>query len=481
LEVNVEWPKWEQLINPHFLECINDRSRVQILYGGRGSSKSRTIALKIIYRMLTEGPTFKALLVRNTANSIKDSSYNEIKKAVDELGLNELFTFKLSPLEIDCYNGSKILTRGLDNPSKVKSMGGIITVWYEEEIPNEESWITISNSIRALNCGYLQEIFTIQPECSGNYEDNWFWKRFFSKNLTEKTFKGVETIEVSPNKFVDITFSCHHSTHIDNPHLPDVNRAKLIAEKDKNFYKYQIECLGLWGNRSQNGLFYKLFNRSRHVGSVVYNEDLPLHISFDFNVNPHITVVIAQIVDKNIYIIDEIAAATPYNTSKGACREFIRKYQSHKSGLIVYGDPSGKNKDTRSEIGFNDYKIIEQELQQFKPSFRIASKHPSVVMRGNFINTIFFECFNGLLITISDKCVHLINDMLYLKEAPDATKFKQKAVKDGVSYELWGHSSDALDYFICEAFKVDYALYQNGNKPIIRSIGQRSFNKSKNY
>ncbi len=481
-ETTIEWCEWSDILNPHFIQCIEDESRIQVLYGGRGSGKSRTIALKIIYRMLTEGKQFKALLVRNTAISIKDSSYNEIQKAVDELGLNDFFTFKLSPLEIVCSNGSKIITRGLDTPSKIKSIGGVICVWYEEELPDEESWLTISNSIRAIDSGYLQEIFTIQPEVYGNYQDNWFWKRFFSKNITEKTFKGIESVQISPNKIVDVSFSCHHSTHLDNKYLSDVSRAKLIAEKDRNPYKYNVECLGLWGNRSQSGLFYKLFSRSLNVSpDVHYDPEIALHISFDFNVNPYMTCTIWQVVGTQAICIDEIASLTPYNTTKGVCNEIKRRYQSHKSGVFIYGDPSGKNADTRSEIGHNDYKIIETELQQYRPSQRVASRHPSVVMRGNFINTVLSEGFNGVFIIISDKCVHLINDFLFLKEAQDGTKLKEKEKKDGITYEKWGHFSDGMDYFICECFKTEYSLYQNGNKPAVRSIGQRQFNPKKNY
>jgi phage terminase large subunit len=171
-----------------------------------------------------------------------------------------------------------------------------------------------------------------------------------------------------------------------------------------------------------------------------------------------------QIEGKKAYQIAEIITKPPKNKTQSVCDEFKRLYPNHKSGLIIYGDPSGKDEDTRQEQGSNDYTIIMRELSNYKPSKRVSASHPSVKMRGNFINTIFEAGFEGVEFFIDSKCVKTIEDYQFIKEAPDGTKLKEK-VKDlasGITYEKWGHLSDANDYFHCEAFKNEYQRYQRG-------------------
>jgi hypothetical protein len=253
--------------------------------------------------------------------------------------------------------------------------------------------------------------------------------------------------------------------------------------KTYNPYYYTVYCLGMWGNRQTGGLFYKLFDRGRNTDSLIrYNPDLAIHLSFDFNVKPYMSATVWQIVGKIAYCIDEVTTKNPYNNTKGCCDEFSRRYFSHSAGLFIYGDPSGKNEDTRTEAGHNDYRIIENELDRFRPALRVARKHPPVVMRGNFINSIFQSGFEGLNIIISDNCKYLINDFTFGKEAPDGTKFKEKGKVDGVTgVEKYFHLSDTMDYFICEAFSNEFEIYQHGKSPKRAIHGRKQLNTKHGY
>jgi phage terminase large subunit len=479
--IQVKWCEWLDIINPSFLPLIENKDRYLIMYGGRGSSKSDFAAKKIIFRCLSE-KYFRCVLVRNTYSSLKDSSYQTIKDIIYDLGLQNLFEFKMQPLEIHCVNGNYIIARGCDDTSKLKSVKDISSCWYEEDIPTENDFITITTSIRTQKASYLQEIFTINPEVEGHYQDSWFWNRFFKDKL-EKTFSDVVTIQIDAETKADLTYSVHHSTYLDNHWLPNEFIAFLKNLKQSNPYYYTIYCLGEWGNRMAGGLFYKLFDRAKNTDlTIAYNPNLALHISFDFNVNPYMSCSIWQINGRVAYCVDEIATVSPNNTTKGVCNEFKRKYLSHSSGLFIYGDPSGRNEDTRSEAGHNDYKIIVQELSQYKPVLRLDNIHPSVTARGNFINTIFANGFNGVNILISDKCKHLINDLLFLKEASDGTKHKekQKDKESGITSEKYGHFSDCFigetliqtsmgEKRIDEIKVGDLVLTRNGFKKVLKT------------
>lgn len=259
------------------------------------------------------------------------------------------------------------------------------------------------------------------------------------------------------NKFVTISSSYHNL-----PNLP----SNYIENQKANLHTALQDML-IYGNpfSKAGGEFYKCFVREKHVGAQKYDPKLALHVTFDFNVNPYVTCLVWQIVGKKAMQIDEICLSTPTNRTADACRELKRRYAAHgKAGMYIYGDPAGKHEDTRQEKGYNDFTIIKNELAQYSPVLKVATAAPPVVMRGNFINTIWEKKFEGIEILIDNKCKNTINDYTYGKEASDGTKLKEKA-KDtgtGVTYEKFHHCSDANDYFICQAFAAEFTKYQRG-------------------
>lgn len=470
--MTVEWPEWHELINISFIPLADNTDRILILKGGRGSSKSDFTAKKFIKRCLSDR-FFRCIVIRSQYNTLQASCYQNLKDLIIELGLAELFTFRLQPLNIECVNGNSFLFRGCDDTNTIKSVKDPTAVWWEEDIPTEDDWITVTSSLRTLKAEYIQEVFSINPEVEGNYQDHWFYKRFFEGHPENSTFSDSVPVSFDYNgksETIQLKYTVHHSDHTHNKWLPLEYRARLIAEKLKNPYYYTIYTLGHWGNKQLGGRFYKCFDIGRNTRVNKYRPELALHLTFDFNVNPYMSASVWQVEGKMIYQIDEIAMVNPKNDTQSLCQEFIRKYNSHTSGLFIYGDPSGKNEDTRSEKGHNDYKIIMRELTKYHPSLRVASSHPPVSMRGKFINSIFESYFDELRIFINESSTYLKNDLLFGKEASDGTKLKEKIKVDSVQYEKYHHFSDGFDYFICEAFKNSFLKYQSGdlkfyNKP----------------
>lgn len=484
--ITVHWPKWSKLVNDSFVPLMHCRDRIIIMYGGRGSSKSVAAAKKLIYRCLSE-KFFRFILYRKTHNTIKDSQWQTLKDCVDDMGLSELFTFKTSPLEVVCYNGNKFIARGGDQPKKLKSIKDPTGVWYEEEIPEEDDFITITSSIRTTRAAYLQEVFTINPEVEGDYTQHWFWKRFFEGH-DEKTFRSTMHVDVN-GKLVERAYTCHHSTFLDNRWLPDSFAADLLSLQQTNEYYYTIYALGLWGIKLSKGTFYKLFkygvnvvqNKQGNNGKPeLYDPALPLHITFDFNLNPFVTLNVWQIKGKKAIQIDEICLVTPHNRTQDACREFTRRYSDHTGGLFIYGDPNGKKEDSSTEKGYNNYVLIKRELAKFRPTERVDNLAPPVAPRGNFINTIFSTGYNGISLHIGSNCVKTIMDYMHLKEAQDGTKLKEKWENPQTEKkeEKYGHTSDANDYLICRAFSSDFALFQKGGVHTKHAVGRNAVTKN---
>lgn len=220
----------------------------------------------------------------------------------------------------------------------------------------------------------------------------------------------------------------------------------------------------------KGGEFYKLFDLKRNTVvnkllnglPYLYNPTIALHVTFDFNVHPYMTCLIHQVVGKKVIQIDEICLRSPRNRTEDVCRELCKRYKGHTAGMFIYGDPSGKKEDTRSEKGSNDYTIIMRELKEFRPSQRVADSAPSVVMRGKWINAVFSENVDGLEFIIGDNCQHTLADYQFGKEDSDGTKLKEveKDPVTGIPSQKYHHCTDANDYFYCFAFSSQFYRYQ---------------------
>lgn len=104
--------------------------------GGRGSGKS-SFAAFVILRTLMADPDANCAVYRRVAGTLKDSVYALMQWATRRMGVEALFRFKRSPLEIEYLpTGQRILFRGADDPLKSKSItvprGHFKLLWFEE-------------------------------------------------------------------------------------------------------------------------------------------------------------------------------------------------------------------------------------------------------------------------------------------------------------------------------------------------------------
>lgn len=462
-EIIVQFPPWKKIMNEKFIPIIGDDSDILILYGGRGAGKSKAVAIKLIFQCLTL-PHFRCLMVRNTANTIQNSCWKNIQDTVNELGLQNIFEFIQSPLSIRCYNGNTFIAAGCDDPGKIKSVAEVSHLWIEEDIIKEDDYIVISSSIRTRKVK-TQVIISINPEVTEtNYQENWLYKRFFSKRPNEKDFKDTVNVKLG-DKEIDLKYTIHFSTYKDNRFLTDNYKALLEDYKNTNPYRYQIYTLGEWGNKESGDLFYPSFNRAKHCENVKYNPERALHITLDFNNHPGNACSVWQIDGKNLVCLESFFAKSDIGNTKELANILKTKYHTHESGMYIYGDASSKHEDTRSEKGWNDYKLIEKELREkFHPKFRIPSKNPPIELRGQYINEIFAHNIDDINITIDFNSSALISDLENCKMDADRCKNKSTIKVNGITYQQWGHQLDAAEYLIIELFSKQFSAYQKGKK-----------------
>lgn len=107
-----------------------------VLPGGRGSTKSSVISL-IVIDLIMDNEEIHACVMRQVADTLRGSVYQQILWAIEALGLTDEFRATVSPLEITRIStGQKIFFRGADDPNKLKSVkapfGHIGVLWFEE-------------------------------------------------------------------------------------------------------------------------------------------------------------------------------------------------------------------------------------------------------------------------------------------------------------------------------------------------------------
>lgn len=329
IKVNID----KNVFSPIYIKenILFDDTELLLLFGGAGSGKSHFAAQKIIYRLLTE-QNHKILSVRKVYSTIKDSVYTLFTQIINDWNLNELFTFKLSPLEIECINGNKIIFKGLDDAEKIKSISGITSIWIEEasELKNSSELNQLMARVRGKHLkNYVQFILTFNPIS----EHHWLKKEFF--DVPRENVKILKT------------------TYLDNPFLDEAYIKRLESYKDIDETFYNIYALGNWGvlgNIIFSNWKVEEFDKEKIEEKAINGAD------FGFN-DPNALIRIVY-KDDTIYILDEIYLK--HSTTGDFIKEINKKIPEHeliicdnaypgsilemkRAGLKAVGAKKGKN------------------------------------------------------------------------------------------------------------------------------------------
>ena len=270
----------------------NSKSRYIALKGGRGSKKSTTQAMKIIYKMM-QYPLANTLVIRRVFNTHKDSTWTQLKWAANNLGVSHLWKFSKSPLEATYIpTGQKILFRGLDDPMSITSItveiGYLCWCWFEEafQITNEDDFNKVDMSIRGeLPPGYFKQItLTFNPWS----EKIWIKKRFF--DVEDDNVLALTT-----------TYKC-------NEFLGDDDIEIFEKMRINNPRRYYIEGMGNWG--IAEGLVYDNFEELEFdYHEISKQEGYKSYFGLDFGYTNDPTAFIAVLAnekERTLFIYDEI-------------------------------------------------------------------------------------------------------------------------------------------------------------------------------
>lgn len=162
--------------------------------GGRGSTKSSFISLEVIDLIMTNDQ-MHAVVMRQVADTMRSSVYQQILWAIEALGLSDEFHPTVSPMEITRIStGQKIYFRGADDPGKVKSIkvpfGYIGILWLEEldQFVGPESVRKIEQSvIRGGDVAYIFKSFN-PPKSASNWANKYIKIPKASRLVVESSY-----------------------------------------------------------------------------------------------------------------------------------------------------------------------------------------------------------------------------------------------------------------------------------------------------
>lgn len=416
-----------------------------ILFGGAMGGGKTFFGLSALLIMCQIFPKSRWCVIRENMEKIRITTIPSFQK------LNASGVLKASPYEYTHPNGSVIMFKGenYDNDKELNWLKGLEVSGFLFEEINECQEKTLD--IAFGRAGRWESTPRPRPVilATCNPANNWIKKRVYDKWKTNTL----------PHNWLYIP-----SKITDNPYLTEDYKENL---KNMPTYQYEVFVNGNWDIQLKvGGEAYKCFELDKHVFELQYNPNLPLHISFDENVNPYLPCGVFQIEGKEVRMIEEIAGVNPMNTVKAVCGEIKRKYNGHKAGMFIYGDATSQKEDTKLEKGYNFFRLITEELAIFRPTLRVAPSNPSVKMRLDWINTNLERENYQFVLKVNKTCQKTINDLILTKEDINGGKNKEMETDPTtkVRYQKVGHFSDLLDYLLTMAFAKEYLEYQRGGQ-----------------
>lgn len=257
-------------LEPIFLST----KRFIVLFGGRGSGKSWTVAIFL----LCEGMRKKTriLCTREIQNTIKDSVHKLLADTIEKYNLSFFYQVKVDT--IVGINGSEFIFKGLHrNENDIKSTEGIDYCWVEEaQSVSRKSLKVLTPTIRKEGS---QIIFTYNPT---NDDD----PVHVDYNLAQR--EDALKIECNYN---------------DNPFFPDVLKAEMEYDRAHDPDKYAH----VWQGKTLKHSAAQIFYGKWAIDEFEVPQDVMYYQGADwgFSTDPA-AFIRCYIHEDNLYITDEV-------------------------------------------------------------------------------------------------------------------------------------------------------------------------------
>lgn len=264
-----------------FPECarfLTEPCRFKVLYGGRGGSKSHSIAKALLIEGVKRPE--RILCAREIQSSISDSVLKLLEDQIILLGLQDFYEVQRNA--IYGKNGTQFIFAGLrHNLASIKSMEGCTKVWVEEaQTVSKHSWDVLIPTIRR--------------------EGSEIWISFNPELDTDETYKRF-VLNAPGNAIVrKINWN-------DNPWFPEVLRIEMEELKAKDYDAY----LNVWEGHCKHvidGAVYtkelQALTAENRVCRVPPAPGKPIDTFWDLGKRDHTSIWFAQLLQGEYRILD---------------------------------------------------------------------------------------------------------------------------------------------------------------------------------
>lgn len=391
-----------------------------LLSGSVGSSKT-TLMSHILATHAIENPMAQVMIGREALPDLRDTLYKTILEQFDGLGVMQ----KSSDRE--CYirliNGSEIFARTWHDKrfKKFRSLA-LSAVGIEELTENRDQVFYDEIKMRVGRCPHVREKIIV---CATNPDSPQHWAhKYFIQGSKENQKIHVYYSRTYENPFLDKTYIEGIRETLDAKMCQRMLEGKWLAiETDIVYYAYSPDWNTVEG--------YKI------------NPHLPLMLTFDFNIamGKPMSAAACQYVGGRFYFFREFVVEGARTADLMEEMEDLLSIRFPE--VIVFGDETGKNRDTRSIR--SDYDIIMTHLKNHKTGHRarllLPSKNPPIRARHNCVNGALKNDLGQTTLFIDSKCkvAHEGMALTSLKKGGDYIE------DDSKSYQ---HITTAIGYLV---------------------------------
>ena len=402
---------------------------VAIYQGGFGSGKTWCGSLLGIL-LARKYPGSRGLVGAKEYELVRKTTLVGYLEHLNALGYIENKDFNYNKVDkiIKFSNNSEILFSSLDDPEKFKSLN---LHWAEIEEASQISDSSFKQLLGRLRNTYrgknwIDFRYRLFGHTNPQPDKGWIYKRFIEHS------KENYRLIIAPTT--------------NNIYLPPHFIQSMKESFDDEYYK--INVLGEFGDYS-SGLVVKGFSDKNKL-KLKYNKDLPLHLTCDFNVDP-MCWALAHKDSENVYFFDEIVLEK--TTTQQCIEEFLRRYPSHKSEIIINGDASGDNRSTQSE--YTNYAIIKNALSNHgytNIKFQLRDYNPPILNRISAFNARVKNSNNEQHLFIDPRrCKWILYNIYNLSFKTGSSIVDvptHKRIKTNHEAKFLEHPFDAISYLV---------------------------------
>lgn len=386
---------------PVKLQCLFQKARYKVLYGGRGGAKSWGVARALL--ILAAKDPIRILCAREFQTSIKDSVHKLLSDQIIALGLESFY--EITQAQIRGKNGSEFNFVGLkNNVANVKSYEGVDICWVEEaQTVSRSSWNTLIPTIRK--------------------EGSEIWITFNPELETDETYQRFVAKAPENAIVVKINWS-------DNPWFPDVLKLEKDALQARDPAAYNNVWEGMCRVTIDGAIFGHEMQQAENEGritNVPYDATKPVHAVFDLGWADHTAIWFVQFVGMETRLI-RYTQGTQKTMS-----QYLAEMQQYGYFYDTLWLPHDAQNKTLAAAGMS----IEDIVRNAGYKTRILDRVP-VVDSINAARTIFGRCYFD-----RENCAEGLQCLRHYRYDvdPDTKQFSRSPLHD-----VYSHGADAFRY-----------------------------------